>query len=61
MYFYVWNLLRRGKYENMVFACTNDILRSLSITKCKTITSPSLLLACKYTIINSSALSSIVF
>ena len=43
----------------MVFACANDVLRSLSITECKTITSPSLLLplkklifSCTSTVIN---------
>ena len=67
MYFYVWNLLKIGKYENKVFACTNDVLRSLSITECETITSSSLLLpltklvfSCTSTIINSFALSKVV-
>ena len=44
MIFYVLNLLKIRKYENTVFACTSDALRSLSITECKTITSSSLLL-----------------
>ena len=51
----------------MVLACTNDALRSFSITECKTITSSSLLLlltklvfSCTSTIINSSALAIVV-
>ena len=44
MIFYVLNLLKIHKYENTDFACTNDALRSLPITECKTITSSSLLL-----------------
>ena len=68
VYFYVLNLLKIGKYENTVFACTNDALRLLSITECKTIISLSILLSltklvflCSSTIINSSASSSILF
>ena len=52
----------------MVFAYINDVLRQLSVTECKTITSSSLLLSltklvflCTSTIINSSASLSIVY
>ena len=63
---HVRNFLKIGKNENTVFSCIN-VLRSLSITECKTITGLSLLLAltkfvflCTSTIINSSA-SSVVY
>ena len=66
--FLVLNLFKIGKLKNTVFTCANHVLRSLSITECKTIASSSLLLpltklvfSCTSTIINSSALSSLVF
>ena len=55
-------VLKISKNENMLFSCSNDVLRSLSITECKTITSLSLSLPlrklaflCTFIIMNSSA------
>ena len=64
---HVRNFLKIGKNENTVFSCTTDVLRSLLITECKTVTGSSLLLPltkfvflCTSTIINSPA-SSVVY